>query len=101
MGILDKLGILISEADGVDGGGVDDSIPTTDTEQDDKIIKLFFNDLTPEGQKKIFDGIDNSFDYVDVFEDSIVRDNIEQALSTKPFLIMNGEEIVKKYNITM
>jgi hypothetical protein len=68
---------------------------------DKTLIKLFYNDLSMEGKQKVLEAIDESFDYVDVFTDDVVRDNIEQALSKRPIITVSGEELVNKMDIDM
>jgi len=70
-------------------------------EEDKTLIKIFYNDLSLEGKQKVLEAIDESFDYVDVFTDDIVRDNIEDALSKRPMITMSGEELVNKMDIDM
>jgi len=77
------------------------------TEQDDegdedkKTIKIFYNDLDMNGKKKVLDAIDASYEYVDVFDDDIVRNNIEESLSKRPLITLTGEEIVNKMDIEL
>lgn len=68
---------------------------------DATLIKIFYNDLSMEGKQKVLEAIDASYEYVDVFSDEIVRDNIEEALSKRPMITMSGEELVNKMDIDM
>lgn len=68
---------------------------------DKTLIKLFYNDLSMGGKQKVLEAIDESFEYVDVFTDDVVRDNIEQALSKRPIITVSGEELVNKMDIDM
>lgn len=70
-------------------------------EENKEIVKIFYSDLDIDGKQKILEAIDASFEYVDVFSDDIVKDNIEEALSRRPLLVMTGEEIVNKSDIEL
>ena len=73
----------------------------TGENQDATLIKIFYNDLSMGGKQKVLEAIDASYDYVDVFSDEIVRDNIEEALSKRPMITLSGEELVNKMDIDM
>jgi len=68
---------------------------------DKTLIKIFYNDLSMEGKQKVLEAIDESYEYVDVFTDDVVRDNIEEALSKRPIITVSGEELVNKMDIDM
>jgi len=68
---------------------------------DAKTIKIFYKDLDIDGKQAVLEAIDASFDYVDVFSDDIVKENIEEALSQRPLLTMTGEELVNKMDIEL
>jgi hypothetical protein len=68
---------------------------------DKTLIKIFYNDLSMSGKQKVLEAIDASYDYVDVFTDDVVRDNIEEALSKRPMITISGEELVNKMDIDM
>ena len=71
-------------------------------ENEDKgIIKIFYADLDIDGKQKIMEGIDESFDYVDVFGDDIVRQTVEEALSRRPLITMTGEELINKMDVEL
>ena len=70
-------------------------------DEDKKLIKIFYEDLDVKGKQKILEGIDASFEYVDVFTDDIIRDKIESALSQRPIITVSGEEIVNKMGIDL
>jgi len=77
-----------------------DDVP--DDENDEKKqIKIFYEDLDMTGKQKVLEAIDASYDYVDVFTDDIVRDNIEEALSKIPMITLSGEELVNKTGIEL
>ena len=64
-------------------------------------IKIFYDDLEIEGKQKVLEGIDASFDYVDVFTDDIIKRKIEEALAKKPLLVIDGEELVNLMGIDL
>ena len=66
-----------------------------------KTIEIFYSDLDMDGKQKVLEAIDASFDYVDVFSDDIVRENIEEGLSKRPLLTMSGEELINKMDIEL
>lgn len=66
-----------------------------------KNIEIFYSDLDMDGKQKVLEAIDNDFDYVDVFSDDIVRENIEEGLSKRPLLVMSGEEVINKMDIEL
>jgi len=68
---------------------------------DAKTIKIFYKDLDIDGKQQVLEAIDASFDYVDVFSDDIVKENIEDALSKRPLITMTGEELVNKMDIEL
>ena len=68
---------------------------------EDKQVKIFFSDLSPEGQKKVLDTINAEFEYADIFTDDIVRGHVEEQLSKRPLVLMSGEEIVNMMDIEM
>jgi len=75
-----------------------------DTEEEDtkaKIIEIFYSDLDMGGKQKVLEAIDNSYEYVDVFSDDIVRDNIEKGLSKRPLLTLSAEELINKMDIEL
>jgi hypothetical protein len=77
-----------------------DDVP--DDENDEKKqIKIFYEDLDMTGKQKVLEAIDASYEYVDVFTDDIVRDNIEEALSKIPMITLSGEELVNKTGIEL
>jgi len=77
-----------------------DDVP--DDENDEKKqIKIFYEDLDMTGKQKVLEAIDASYEYVDVFTDDIVRDNIEEALSKIPMITLGGEELVNKTGIEL
>ena len=66
-----------------------------------KNIEIFYSDLDMDGKQKVLEAIDNDFEYVDVFSDDIVRENIEEGLSKRPLLVMSGEEVINKMDIEL
>ena len=76
-------------------------IPDEEGDADAKQIEIFYDDLDLTGKQKILEGIDASYEYVDVFTDDIVRNNIEEALSRRPLFTMSGEELVNKSGIDL
>jgi hypothetical protein len=70
-----------------------------DNTEEQGIVNIFYSDLDMEGKKKVLQAIDESFDYIDVFSDDVVRNNIEEALSKRPIITLTGKEIVNKTNI--
>ena len=60
-----------------------------------------FNKSFVEPLKIILDAIDATYEYVDVYEDDIVRDNIEEGLSKKPILLMSAEELINKMDFNI
>lgn len=70
-------------------------------EENTGIVKIFYNDLDIDGKQKVLQAIDDSFEYVDVFSDDVVKDNIEEALSKRPLIVLSGEEIVNKSDIEL
>lgn len=68
---------------------------------DKKTIKIFYKDLDMDGKQSVLEAIDASFDYVDVFSDDVVKDNIEEALSQRPLFSLTGEELVNKMDIEL
>ena len=75
----------------------DEEEDTTNAQQ----IQIFYSDLDMDGKHKVMEAIDASFDYVDVFSDDVVRENIETALSKRPLLTLSGEELVNKMDIEL
>jgi len=69
--------------------------------EDDKVIKIFYSDLSLEGKQKVLEAIDASYEYVDVFEDDVVRENIEEGLSKKPIIIQSAEELINKMDFNI
>jgi hypothetical protein len=82
---------------------IENFITEQDDEMDDdkKNIQIFYNDLDIDGKKKVLDAIDASYDYINVYDDDIVRNNIEEALSKRPIITLTGEEIVNKMDIDL
>jgi len=75
-----------------------------DAEEDaskDKIIEIFYSDLDMAGKQKVLEAIDNSYEYVDVFSDDIVRNNIEEGLSKRPLITLSAEELINKMDIEL
>lgn len=68
---------------------------------DETQIRLFFGDLDIKGKKKILDAIDASYEFIDVYEDSIIKDKIEDALSRIPLMTISGEELINKCGIDL
>lgn len=66
-----------------------------------KTIEIFYKDLDMEAKKKVLNAIDNKYDYVDVFSDEIVRENIEKCLSKRPMLTLTAEELINKMDIEL
>jgi len=66
-----------------------------------KSIEIFYSDLDMDGKQKVLEAIDESFEYVDVFSDDIVRENIEEGLSKRPLLTMTAEELINKMDIEL
>ena len=66
-----------------------------------KTIELFYSDLDMEGKEKVLQAIDNSYEYVKVFTDDIVRKNIEDGLSKRPLLTLSAEELIHKMEIKL
>lgn len=66
-----------------------------------KIIEIFYKDLDMEGKQKVLEAIDATYEYVDVFSDDIVRDNIEEELSKKPIMTITAEELINKMDIEL
>ena len=66
-----------------------------------RTIKIFYKDLSMDGKQEVLNAIDSTFEYVDVFSDDIVRENIDESLSKRPLFMMTGEEIVNKMNIKL
>ncbi len=64
-------------------------------------FKVYYSDLDIDGKQKVMEAIDNSFEYVDVFSDDVVRETIEEALSKRPLILMTGEELVNKMDIEL
>jgi len=77
-----------------------DDVPD-DENGEKKQIKIFYEDLDMTGKQKVLEAIDASYEYVDVFTDDIVRDNIEEALSKIPMITLSGEELVNKTGIEL
>jgi len=68
---------------------------------DAKSIKIFYKDLDMGGKQKILEAIDASFEYIDVFSDDVVRENIEESLSKRPMITISAEELVNKMDIEL
>ena len=66
-----------------------------------KTIEIFYSDLDMDGKQKVLEAIDNDFEFVDVFSDDIVRENIEEGLSKRPLITMSGEELINKMDIEL
>ncbi len=64
-------------------------------------FKIYYADLDIDGKQKVMEAIDNSFEYIDVFSDDVVRETIEEALSKRPLVMMTGEELVNKMDIEL
>ena len=72
------------------------------TEVDDEVtVQIFYSNLDLETRKKILDAIDSSNEYLNVFTDDIVKDNIEEAFKNKPLFVIRGNEIINKMNINV
>ena len=65
------------------------------------LIKIFYSDLDMDGKQKVLQAISDSFDYIDVFSDDVVRENIEEALGRRPMITLSGEELVNKMDIEL
>ena len=70
-----------------------------DEDETNDVIKVFYADLDLDARRRVLEGIDNSDEYINVFEDDMVKEKIEQELMSKPILLIRGEELVKKMNI--
>ena len=66
-----------------------------------KTIELFYSDLDMDAKQKVLEAIDNEYDYVDVFSDDIVRENIEEGLSKRPMLTLTADELINKMDIEL
>ena len=68
-------------------------------------IAIYYEDLTPEGRKKVLTAIDNSDELINVFGDTLTKDKVENYLfgsegSDKiPLVILNGSELKSKMDL--
>jgi len=65
------------------------------------LVKIFYNDLDMDGKQKILQAIDESYEYIDVFSDDVIRNKIEESLGKRPIITLSGEEIIHKMDIEL
>ena len=68
-------------------------------DEENSVIKIFFSDLDLDARKRVLEAIDGTSDMFDVFSDDIVRNKLEDELSTKPLLMTTALELMSKLNI--
>ena len=68
-------------------------------EAEQGIAKIFYTDLDMQGRKKILEAIEDANEGLKVFTDDTVRERVEEKLSEKPLIVLEGEDIIYNFDL--
>ena len=68
-------------------------------EGDNTLAKIYFNDLDMVGKKKILEAIEASNEGLKIFSDNVVRERVEELLSTGPMMVLDGENVIHNFDL--
>jgi len=71
----------------------------TEADDDSTLARIIYTDLDMEGRQKILTAIENANEGLKVFTDDAVREQVEEALSEKPLIILDGEDIISNFDL--